>query len=210
MIPDDRRAPRAADDERCDRRKSRDWQETPLAYLHLVAKDATVDRVPPLEIELDFFDRDGKVVIPVPSNPVLIEIAADAPARRAAATIAADANRRCPRTGRAQATEDGRHCDGPRPRARSGRLDRPAGLRPEGAERRRPRRAARRANCTAATTACTPMSERNWTVELDPTPLLRGASERVEFQFPQPTERPDRRHLPHATKTWTRSRPRPR
>ena len=44
--------------------------------------------MPPLEIELDFFDRDGKVVIPLPSNPLLIEVAAEAPALRPAANIA--------------------------------------------------------------------------------------------------------------------------
>src|SRR4029077_3784473 len=62
--------------------KPRVWQETPLAYVYLVAKDPTVDRVPPLEIELDFFDRDGKVVVPVPANPVLIEISDQAAQRR--------------------------------------------------------------------------------------------------------------------------------
>jgi hypothetical protein len=31
------------------------------------------------------------------------------------------------------------------------------------------------------------VSERTWTVHLDPTPLLRGAKERIEFTFPQPT-----------------------
>ena len=50
-------------------------------------KDPTVDRIPPLEIDLDFFDRDGKVVIPVPSPPVLIEIAEGASSRRPAAGI---------------------------------------------------------------------------------------------------------------------------
>ena len=29
-----------------------------------------------------------------------------------------------------------------------------------------------------------PVSERSWTVDLDPAPLLRGASSRVEFEFP--------------------------
>ena len=29
-----------------------------------------------------------------------------------------------------------------------------------------------------------PISERSWTVEFDPTPLLRGASSRVDFEFP--------------------------
>ncbi len=61
------------------------WQETPLAYLLLATKDTTVDRVPALEIELDFFDREGKVIIPVPSNPLQIEISrtADEPQRPA-------------------------------------------------------------------------------------------------------------------------------
>ncbi|WDE96451.1 thioredoxin family protein [Lentisphaera profundi] len=48
------------------------WQETPLAYLSLRAKDAAIDKLPEIIIEMDFNDGQGQVVLPVRSNVVLI------------------------------------------------------------------------------------------------------------------------------------------
>ncbi len=64
------------------------WQETPLAYVLLKTDNLTVDRIPSLEMELDFFDRSGKVVLPVPSNPVQIEVKEDAGESRPATDLA--------------------------------------------------------------------------------------------------------------------------
>src|SRR6185436_10226420 len=44
------------------------WQETPLAYLVLRAKDAAVDRIPSIQLDMDFADTAGQVVLPVRSQ----------------------------------------------------------------------------------------------------------------------------------------------
>jgi len=49
------------------------WRETPYAYLLLKARDASVDRIPPLQLDIDFFDRRGQVVLPVVSLVQLID-----------------------------------------------------------------------------------------------------------------------------------------
>lgn len=163
------------------------WLETPLAYLHLAAKDVAVDRVPPLEIELDFFDRDGKVVIPVPSPPILIEISDKAPARRAAAQI------------KLTETVDGRELklegtkrlkmdvvavsqglvpdlddllDFKTYELKTLNIDNRAGLRVT--------------EFHAGDDGLYALSERNFTIELDPAPILHGANEKIEFRFPKP------------------------
>lgn len=161
------------------------WQETPLAYLYLVAKDATVDRVPPLEIELDFFDRDGRVVIPVPSNPLLVEIADDAPGRRAVSDLSlteiVDA--------RELATNNLLKIDV---------IATAHGLVPDLDELLDLKRYAlpvtqvdEREGLLVRELVAGPegqyaASERSWTVHLDPTPLLRGAGKQIDFTFPQP------------------------
>ena len=161
------------------------WQETPLAYLHLVAKDGTVDRVPPLEIELDFFDRDGKVVIPLPSTPILIEIGSAVPSRRTASSIAiteiVDA-RELAEHKRLKldviATSNGLVPD------IEDLLDLKAfGLQVTNVDNREGLHVS---ELHSGDDGLYAKSERNWTVELDPAPLLQGATSKVEFQFPQP------------------------
>jgi hypothetical protein len=49
------------------------WREFLLAYVTLKAKDASVDKVPSLQLDLDFFDRRGQVVLPVESQVQLID-----------------------------------------------------------------------------------------------------------------------------------------
>ena len=44
------------------------WQETPLAYLVLRAKDAAVDRIPSIQLDMDFADTAGQVVLPIRSQ----------------------------------------------------------------------------------------------------------------------------------------------
>lgn len=158
------------------------WQETPLAYLLLATKDKTVDRVPALEIELDFFDREGKVVIPVPSNPILIEMSAEAPAQRPATNVeltqivdsreladkrlkidvVAAAHGLVPDLDQLLKLSD-YSLDVRDVSDKDGLVVRELHNGPEGLY---------------------PVTERSWTVELDPTPLLRGASSRVDFEFP--------------------------
>jgi hypothetical protein len=52
------------------------WQETVLAYIHLRVKDASVDRVPPVEMELSFLDLSGPVTLPAQSAETLISVSA--------------------------------------------------------------------------------------------------------------------------------------
>lgn len=44
------------------------WVETPLAYAVLRAKNAAVDRIPSIQIDMDFIDQPGQVVLPVMSQ----------------------------------------------------------------------------------------------------------------------------------------------
>ncbi|MCL4789875.1 MAG: hypothetical protein KJ070_24365 [Verrucomicrobia bacterium] len=49
------------------------WRETPLAYLLVQAKDASVDQLPGLHMDLDFMDQRGQVVLPVASQIILLD-----------------------------------------------------------------------------------------------------------------------------------------
>ncbi len=44
------------------------WVETPLAYVVLRAKNAAVDRIPSFQLDMDFMDQPGQVVLPVMSQ----------------------------------------------------------------------------------------------------------------------------------------------
>jgi hypothetical protein len=58
------------------------WRETPLAYVLLQAKDASADQIPTLNMDLDFMDSRGQVVLPVESQPILVDARpASVPAR---------------------------------------------------------------------------------------------------------------------------------
>jgi hypothetical protein len=169
----------------------RRWQETPLAYLHLEAKDATVDRMPPFEIELDFYDRDGKVVIPVPSTPALIDIADDATAVRPVANIEiteiVDAREMVPEKGEEKDFE---------PRLKLDVVANADGLIPDIKELldldkyplpvleidQREGLLVRELKSDAD--GLRPKTERSWTVHFDPAPLRRGAAEKIDFTFP--------------------------
>jgi hypothetical protein len=58
------------------------WEETVLAYILVRAKDASVDKIPPVEMELKFVDLTGPVTIPAESAETVIKVdAGNAPAR---------------------------------------------------------------------------------------------------------------------------------
>ena len=63
------------------------WEETVLAYVLVRAKDASVDRIPPVEMELRFVDLTGPVTIPAESAETVIKIATDAAPPRPASRI---------------------------------------------------------------------------------------------------------------------------
>ena len=48
------------------------WSETPLAYVYLKSRDASVDKIPSTLINLDFLDFQGEVTIPIASNELVI------------------------------------------------------------------------------------------------------------------------------------------
>ncbi len=52
------------------------WEETPLAYVLVRAKDASVDKIPPVQMELRFIDLSGPVTIPATSAETLLKVAA--------------------------------------------------------------------------------------------------------------------------------------
>lgn len=63
------------------------WEETVLAYLHVRAKDASVDKIPPVQLELKFVDLSGPVTIPAESAETVIKVSTDAAAPRPASQI---------------------------------------------------------------------------------------------------------------------------
>ncbi len=58
------------------------WEETVLAYILVRVRDASVDKVPPLSMELRFLDLSGPVTVPVESAETLLKVGTGAaPAR---------------------------------------------------------------------------------------------------------------------------------
>ena len=53
------------------------WEETVLAYLLVRVKDASVDKIPPVEMELKFMDLTGPVTIPAQSAETVIKVGTD-------------------------------------------------------------------------------------------------------------------------------------
>ncbi len=58
-----------------------DWRELPLAYLVLKAKDPAVDRIPSIDLDLEYSDGQGFVVLPIHSPVQLIDARSPATAR---------------------------------------------------------------------------------------------------------------------------------
>lgn len=58
------------------------WRQTPLAYVLLKPKDAAVDKIPAVQLDLELTDRQGPVILPVSSQIVLVDARPEsAPAR---------------------------------------------------------------------------------------------------------------------------------
>ena len=60
------------------------WEETPLAYILVRAKDASVDKIPPVQMELRFIDLSGPVTIPATSAETLLKVSSGKPTPRPA------------------------------------------------------------------------------------------------------------------------------
>jgi len=63
------------------------WDETLLAYLHVRAKDASVDKIPPVQLDLKFIDLSGPVTIPAESAETVIKVVSDTAEARPAANL---------------------------------------------------------------------------------------------------------------------------
>jgi len=64
------------------------WVETPLVYAVLRAKNAAVDRIPSIQIDMDFVDQPGQVVLPVMSQLQPLDAKDDAVDPRPCAELA--------------------------------------------------------------------------------------------------------------------------
>ena len=63
------------------------WEETVLAYVLVRAKDASVDKVPPVKLELKFLDLSGPVTVPATSAETLLKVVPVAPTPRPAGRV---------------------------------------------------------------------------------------------------------------------------
>jgi hypothetical protein len=63
------------------------WEETTLAYVLVRAKDASVDKIPPVQMELRFIDLSGPVTIPATSAETLLKVSVGKVAPRPAEKI---------------------------------------------------------------------------------------------------------------------------
>ncbi|MEI7650505.1 MAG: hypothetical protein WCJ96_00680 [Verrucomicrobiota bacterium] len=63
------------------------WEETVLAYVLVRAKDASIDKIPPVQMELRFIDLSGPVTIPATSAETLLKVATTTVAPRPAEKI---------------------------------------------------------------------------------------------------------------------------
>jgi hypothetical protein len=59
------------------------WQEKPMAYLVLSARDPSLERIPPVQMDLDFIDSTGPVILAIESNSPAIDASAAPPPRPA-------------------------------------------------------------------------------------------------------------------------------
>jgi len=58
------------------------WEETVLAYLHVKVKDASVDKIPQIQLDLEFLDLTGPVTIAAESSETMIKVDAEPDAPR--------------------------------------------------------------------------------------------------------------------------------
>ncbi|MDA0295423.1 MAG: hypothetical protein O3A19_05845 [Planctomycetota bacterium] len=57
------------------------WQEKPLAYVVLRATDPSIERIPPVRMDLDFIDQTGPVILAIESNSPPVDAATSSQGR---------------------------------------------------------------------------------------------------------------------------------
>lgn len=162
------------------------WEETVLAYILVRVKDASVDKIPPLEMELKFVDLSGPVTIPAESAETGIQVAssnvAPRPANQVEITETLD-TRQFAINGtlplEIKATASGLVPD------LDQLLDLDALKKAIGVKQTNPHEGLQVKEINTWGDQVAPRSERLWTLSLDGDPI-RAADAPTEFHFPPP------------------------
>ena len=162
------------------------WEETVLAYLHVRAKDASVDKIPPVQLELKFVDLSGPITIPAESAETVIKVATDSAAPRPASQIEITQTldtRQLPINGaltlEVKATSTGLVPD------LENLLDVAANKSAIGIKNINPHEGLQVTELNTWGDQVAPRSERLWTISLDGD-AVRAADAPMEFRFPPP------------------------
>jgi len=162
------------------------WEETVLAYILVRVKDASVDKIPQVEMELKFVDLSGPVTIPAESAETVIKvgtgIAPSRPASKVELTQTLD-TRQFAINGalplEIKATASGLVPD------LGELLDLEAFKKAIGVKQINPHDGLQVKEINTWGDQVAPRSERLWTISLDGDPI-RAAAGATEFQFPPP------------------------
>lgn len=162
------------------------WEETVLAYLHVRAKDASVDKIPPVQLELKFLDLSGPVTIPAESAETVIKVATEGAAPRPAGKIEITQtldNRQLPING-SLTLEVKATATGLVPELEE-LLDLASSKNAVAIKNINPREGLQVKELNTWGDQVAPTSERLWTVSLDGD-AVRAATGPVDFRFPPP------------------------
>ena len=162
------------------------WEETVLAYLHVRAKDASVDKIPPVQLELKFVDLSGPITIPAESAETVIKVSTESAAPRPASQIEITQTldtRQLPINGaltlEVKATSTGLVPD------LEHLLDVAADKSAIGIKNINPHEGLQVTELNTWGDQVAPRSERLWTISLDGD-AVRAADAPMEFRFPPP------------------------
>ncbi len=162
------------------------WEETVLAYLLVRVKDASVDKIPPVEMELKFVDLSGPVTIPVESAETVIKVGVgDVPPRPATKIeVAETLDTRQFQINGSLPLEIKATANGLVPELDE-LLDLAALKKAVGVKAINPHEGLQVKEINTWGDQVAPRSERLWTISLNGDPI-RAAEGLTEFQFPQP------------------------
>ena len=162
------------------------WEETVLAYLHVHAKDASVDKIPPVQLDLKFIDLSGPITIPAESAETGIKVATTSvpprPARQIEVTETLDTRQLTINgsiTLEIKATATGLVPD------LDQLLDIAPGKSAVAIKHINPHEGLQVTEFNTWTDEVAPRSERMWTVSLDGD-AVRAADGPIEYRFPAP------------------------
>lgn len=162
------------------------WEETVLAYILVRAKDASVDKIPPVQMELKFVDLSGPVTIPAESAETVIKVGTGDVAPRPATKVEVvqTLDTRQFQINGALPLEIKATASGLVPELDQ-LLDLAALKRAIGVKAINPHEGLQIKEINTWGDQVAPRSERLWTILLNGDPI-RAAEGLTEFQFPQP------------------------